>query len=109
MKDKMAAYLGDTRYYTPSNKKRQSYYATEAPAVVVAGTGELLMTCKVGGKYNGTQALRLGVMQNPELPQRVTQEAQRLVSQSIAENTAKSYKSAQNIIGPASAWLGKPI
>ena len=48
-------------------------------------------------------------MQNPELPQRVTREAHRLVSQTIAENTAKSYKLAQNILGPASAWLGKPI
>ena len=109
LKDKMASYQGDARYYTPSNGKRQSYYATEAPAVVVPGTGELLMTCTVGGKYNGTQELRLRVMQNTALPQRVTQEAQRLVSQSIAENTAKSYKSAQNILGPASAWLGKPI
>ena len=94
LKDKLASYLGDSRFYTPANRKRQSYYATEAPTTVVAGTGELLMTCTVGGKYNGTQALRLGVMRYAALPQHVTQEAQRLVSQSIAENTAKSYKSA---------------
>ena len=109
LKDKLASYQSDVRFYTPANRKRQSYCATEAPTTDVAGPGESMMTCTVGGKYNGTQVLRLGVMQNAALPQHVTHEAQRLVSQSIAENTAKSYKSAQNILGPASAWLGKHI
>ena len=109
LKDKLASYLGDARFYTTANRKRQSYYATEAPTEEIAGTGELMMTCTLGGKYNGTHALRLGVMRSTTLPQHVTHEAQRLVSQSIAENTAKSYKSAQNILGPASSWLGKPI
>ena len=48
-------------------------------------------------------------MKNLSLPESVTEEAYKLVSMSITVNTAKTYRSAQSIIGPASAWLGKPI
>ena len=69
LKDKLASYQGDARFYTPANRKRQSYCVTEAPTTDVAGPGESLMTCTVGGKYNGT--LRLAVMQKAALPQHV--------------------------------------
>ena len=48
-------------------------------------------------------------MKNLSLPESVTEEAYKLVSMSITVNTAKTYRSAQSILGPASAWLGKPI
>ena len=54
-------------------------------------------------------ALGVGAMVNSSLPELVTEEAYKLVSMSISVNTAKTYRSAQSILGPASAWLGRPI
>ena len=90
-------------------KKCQSYYATTAPPEDIIAAGVSRMTCIVGGKYREKHDLGVDAMENPALPDFVTEEAYKLVSQSITVNTAKTYRSAQNILGPASAWLGKPI
>ena len=67
------------------------------------------MTCITGGKYREVHALGQGAMVNPSLPESITTEAYRLVSMSVSVNTAKTYRSAESILGPASAWLGRPI
>ena len=48
-------------------------------------------------------------MISPSLPSFLTDKAHRYTSQSVTTNTATTYRAALNILGPASAWLGKPI
>ena len=109
LQDKLELYVGDMALYSPANRKRISYYATSAPQEEVATAGKPKMTCIPGGKYREVHALGIGAMTNSSLPESVTAEAYKLVSMSISVNTAKTYRSAQSILGPASAWLGRPI
>ena len=109
LQEKLELYVGDMALYSPANRKRQSYYTTAAPQEEIVTTGKSGMTCIAGGKYREVHALGLGAMVNSSLPESVTTEAYKLVSMSISVNTAKTYRSAQSILGPASAWLGRPI
>ena len=109
LQDKLELYVGDMSLYSPANRKRMSYYATTAPQEEIATAGKPKMTCIPGGKYREVHALGIGAMTNSSLPESVTAEAYKLVSMSISVNTAKTYRSAQSILGPASAWLGRPI
>ena len=67
------------------------------------------MTCITGRKYRELHTFGAGAMVNSSLPDSVTEEAYKLVIMSITVNTAKTYRSAESILGPASAWLGRPI
>ena len=109
LQDKLGTYVGDMALYSPGNRKRQSYYAVVSPQEEIVPVGKSRMTCITGGKYREEHALGRGAMVNPSLPESVTTEAYRLVSMSVSVNTAKTYRSAESILGPASAWLGRPI
>ena len=108
LQDKLENYAGDMGLYSPANKKRQSFFATAAQQDEVVTTCKSRMACTRGGKYREVHVLCAGAMVNSSLPESLTEEAYKLVSMSIRMNTAKTYRSAQSILEPASAWLGKP-
>ena len=109
LQDKLLNYAGNMALYSPANRKRQSFYATSTPPEDIITIGKSRMTCIAGGKYRELQTFGAGAMVNSLLPDSVTEEAYKLVSMSITVNTAKTYRSAESILGPASAWLGRPI
>ena len=109
LQDKLINYAGDKALYSPANRKRQSFYATSTPQEDVITIGKVRMTCITGWKYRELHTFGAGAMVNSSLPDSVTEEAYKLVSMSITVSTAKTYRSAESILGPASVWLGRPI
>ena len=107
LQDKLETYVRDMALYSTSNRKRQSYYAATAPQEEIVTTGKSGMTCIAGGKYREVHALGQGAMVNSSLPESITTEAYRLVSMSISVNTAKTYRSAQSILGTSISMVRK--
>ena len=75
----------------------------------VDAASKSVMAQKEYGKYQSTPILGIDDLENSELPDFVRAHAYEHVSMSVSVGTAQQYRTAVNIIGPASEYLKRPI
>ena len=108
LRKKWLRYRGNTDLYHRDVSNKRSFYSEDTVRQPEPAS-KSKMVPKPYGKYQQKPMMGVSALENSTLPDFVARQAYAHVSMSIAVTTAAQYKSAVNVIAPASEYLKRPI
>ena len=108
LRKKWLRYRGNTDLYHRDVSNKRSFYSEDTDRLPEVAS-KSKMVPKSFGKYQQTPIMGINALESNTLPDFIARQAYAHVSMSIAVSTAAQYKSAINVITPASKYLKRPI